>query len=122
VLNKRIWYSFIPSILWFLIIVVGSFMPSSNVPKVDVSDKWVHFVFYAIFSFLLYFPLKTYTINRTIVVSKWLLVLIVSTTIGILVEVIQHNFIEGRYGEGLDVLANTLGVITALIVVKTIKH
>lgn len=97
-------------------------MPSSNVPKVDVSDKWVHFVFYAIFSFLLYFPLKVYTINRTIVVSKWLLVLIVSTTIGILVEVIQHNFIEGRYGEGLDVLANTLGVITALIVVKTIKH
>lgn len=96
-------------------------MPSSTVPKVDVSDKWVHFVFYAIFSFLLYFPLKVDTINRTIVVSNWLLVFIVCTTIGVLVEVIQHHFIEGRYGEIKDVLANGLGILFALCIIEVLN-
>lgn len=97
-------------------------MPSSNVPKVDVSDKWIHFVFYAIFSFLLYIPLKAHTIKRMFVVSRWQFVLVVSTIIGVTVELIQHNFIDGRYGEGLDVLANTLGVVTALTVARALKY
>lgn len=121
-LKKRIWHSFVPSIIWLLIIAVGSFIPSSNVPKVDVPDKWVHFVFYAIFSFLFYIPVSTYTKRIKLNVQVWLIVLVVSTIIGLTVELVQHYFISGRCGEGLDILANTFGVISALIVSQSLKH
>ena len=121
-LNKRIWYSFIPSIVWLLIIVVGSFMPSSNLPKVDVSDKWIHFVFYAVFTFLLFIPVDANTKNAKTSVKGLGIVFLVSTLIGLTVELIQHYFIEGRCGEGLDMLANTLGVIVALVVAQSLKR
>lgn len=120
-LKKRIWNSFIPSIIWLLIIVGGSFMPSSNVPKVDVSDKWVHFVFYAIFSLLLFFATQSYTKYTNFIVKRWSFIICVISLVGGLIEIVQHYCIDGRQGEFMDVVANMCGATSALFVLEIVK-
>ena len=39
-LKHKFWYSLIPSIIWAIVIAVGSFIPSSTIPSVVVFDKW----------------------------------------------------------------------------------
>jgi len=122
VLKRSIWYSFAPSVVWFLIIVVGSLLPSPKVPDIDVSDKWIHFVFYAIFGFLLFLSTLTYTKSANSCVARWRLVLIIGTLAGFGIELIQHYLIYGRQGELLDVLANTLGLLVALSIAELLKN
>jgi len=122
VLKRSIWYSFVPSVLWFLIIVVGSLLPSSKVSDIDVPDKWIHFVFYAIFAFLLFLSSLGHTKRINTLVKRWSLVLIVGTLVGISIELIQHGLISGRQGECLDVLANTLGLLLALSIAELLKN
>jgi VanZ family protein len=122
VLKKSIWYSFAPSALWFLIIVVGSLLPSSKVPDIDVSDKWIHFVFYAIFAFLLFLSALGYTKRINSRVARWRVVLIIGTVVGLGIELIQHDLIYGRQGEWTDVLANTIGLLGALFIAELLKN
>jgi len=121
VLKRSIWYSSVPSVLWFLIIVIGSLLPSSKVPSIDVSDKWIHFVFYAIFSFLLFLSTHTYTKSLNSHVKRWSLVLIIGTVVGLSIELIQYSLISGRHGEWMDVLVNTLGLLGGLFVAELLK-
>lgn len=120
-LKRSIWHSFLPSVIWFLIIVVGSLLPSLKVPDIDVSDKWMHFVFYAIFSFLLFLSTQGHTKRADSRVERWRFVFIVGTLVGLGIELIQHVLISGRQGEWLDVLANILGVFTALFISELLK-
>ena len=121
-LKRSIWYSFVPSVLWFLIIAVGSFLPSSKVPDVNVSDKWIHFVFYAIFGFLLFLSAQGHTKRISSRVAIWRFVLIIGTVVGLCIELIQHYLISGRQGEWLDVLANTLGLLGVLFIAELLKN
>ncbi len=121
-LKRSIWYSFVPSVLWLLIIAVASLLPSSKVPDIDVSDKWIHFVFYAIFAFLLFLSTLGYTKSTNSRVARWRFVLITGTVTGFCIELIQHYLILGRQGEWLDVLANTLGLLVALSIADLLKN
>tara|TARA_B110000467_G_C17919616_1_gene264180 strand:+ start:106 stop:486 length:381 start_codon:yes stop_codon:yes gene_type:complete len=121
VLNNKLWYSPIPSIIWVVVIAVGSFLPSSTIPTVVVSDKWIHFVFYAIFSFLLFLSSLSNTNRSKSVVSRWTYVFIVGVIVGVFVEIIQHSIISGRHGEWMDIFANCLGLFFALIISEIIK-
>ena len=120
-LNNKLWYSPIPSIIWVVVIAVGSFLPSSTIPTVVVSDKWIHFVFYAIFSFLLFLSSLSNTNRSKSVVSRWTYVFIVGVIVGVFVEIIQHSIISGRHGEWMDIFANCLGLFFALIISEIIK-
>jgi VanZ family protein len=113
---KKVWTSFVPALIWLLFIIVGSFMPSSNVPKIAVSDKGIHFIFYAIFAFLLYFPLRVNTKRSFTLVNTSIIVLLVGFTLGAVVELIQHYFIVGRFGEYLDIVANTIGLLVGVLI------
>lgn len=97
-------------------------MSTSNVPKIAVSDKGIHFIFYAIFAFLLYFPLRVNTKRSFTFVTTSLLVLLVGFTLGAVVELIQHYFIIGRFGEYLDILANTIGLLVGLLISEIYKR
>jgi VanZ family protein len=121
VLNKKFWYSPIPSIIWVFVIAVGSFIPSSTIPSLVVSDKWIHFVFYAIFSFLLFLSSLSNTNKSHTVLSRWTYVFIIGVIVGVLVEIIQHSFISGRHGEWMDIAANSSGLVFALIISEIIK-
>jgi VanZ family protein len=119
---KKVWFSFVPALIWLLFIVVGSFMSTSNVPKIAVSDKGIHFIFYAIFAFLLYFPLRVNTKRSFTFVTTSLLVLLVGFTLGAVVELIQHYFIIGRFGEYLDIVASTIGLLVGLLISEIYKR
>jgi len=113
---KKISNSFVPVLIWALIIVVGSILSSSKVPSIAVSDKGIHFVFYAIFAFLLYFPVyRTKKIAFSFLGSAVIVVLI-GFTFGALIELVQDRYIVGRFGEWLDLVANSLGLLVGALV------
>ena len=97
-------------------------MSTSNVPKIAVSDKGIHFIFYAIFAFLLYFPLRVNTKRSFTFVTTSVLVLLVGLTLVAVVELIQHYFIIGRFGEYLDIVANTIGLLVGLLISEIYKR
>jgi len=113
---KKTSNSFVPVLIWALIIVVGSLLSSSKVPSIAVSDKGIHFVFYAIFAFLLYFPVyRTKKIAFSFLGSAVIVVLI-GFTFGALIELVQDRYIVGRFGEWLDLVANSLGLLVGALV------
>ena len=91
-------------------------MSSSNIPQIAISDKGIHFIFYAIFAILLYFPLRLNTTRAYTFVTISILVLLVGFALGAVVELIQHYFIVGRFGEYLDIVANTIGLLIGLLI------
>jgi len=121
VLNHKFWYSLIPSVIWALLIAVGSFIPSSTIPTVVVSDKWIHFLFYAIFSFLLFLSSLSNTKTNTYLVNRWTYVFVIGAIFGGVVEIIQDSIISGRQGEWMDIVANCLGLFFGLILSEIIK-
>lgn len=121
-LNHKFWYSLIPSIIWAIVIAVGSFIPSTTIPSVVVSDKWIHFVFYAIFSFLLFLSSLSNTKRSTYRVNRRAYVFLTGAIFGGFVEIIQHLIIRGRQGEWMDILANCLGMFFGLILSEILKR
>tara|TARA_B000000565_G_scaffold62258_1_gene41322 strand:- start:186 stop:566 length:381 start_codon:yes stop_codon:yes gene_type:complete len=121
VFKSSFWSSFYPSFIWFLIILVGSILPSSNVKQIEVSDKLLHFVFYAIFSFFLFLLSHKVTLCLDTVIKKWTFVFTVGTIVGLSIEFIQFTLIPSRSGEWLDVLANSAGLIIMLSSIYLLK-
>ena len=116
------WSSFYPSLIWFLIILLGSILPSSNVKEIEVSDKLIHFVFYAIFSFFLFFLSHNETLGLDTLIKKWTFVFTIGTLVGLSIEFIQYTLISSRSGEWIDVLANSIGLITMLSSIYLLKR
>ena len=113
---KKISNSFVPVLIWALIIVVGSILSSSKVPSIAVSDKGIHFVFYAIFAFLLYFPVYRFKKIAFSFLGSAVIVVLIGFTFGALIELVQDRYIVGRFGEWLDLVANSLGLLVGALV------
>tara|TARA_B100000287_G_scaffold88874_1_gene81304 strand:+ start:1558 stop:1938 length:381 start_codon:yes stop_codon:yes gene_type:complete len=114
VFKSSLWFSIYPSLIWFLIIFVGSILPSSNIQDIEVSDKLIHFVFYAVFSFFLFLFSHNVNFGLDTLIKKWTFVLSIGTLLGFIIEWIQYVLIPSRSGEWLDILANTIGSIAVL--------
>ena len=112
--KSRLWFSFYPSLIWVLIILVGSLLPSSNVQDIEISDKLVHFVFYAVFSFFLFLLSHNVVLGTDTLIKKWIFVFTIGTLVGLSIECVQYTLIPSRSGEWLDILANSIGLITTL--------
>ena len=120
--KSNLWSSIYPSLIWFLIILLGSILPSSNVKEIEVSDKLIHFVFYAIFSFFLFFLSHNLTLGLDTLIKKWTFVFTIGTMVGLSIEFIQYTLIPSRSGEWIDVLANSIGLITMLSSIYLLKR
>lgn len=112
--KSSLWFSFYPSLIWVLIILVGSLLPSSNVQDIEISDKLVHFVFYAVFSFFLFLLSHNVILGLDTLIKKWIFVFTIGTLVGLSIECVQYTLIPSRSGEWLDILANSIGLITTL--------
>ena len=119
--KSSLWFSIYPSLIWFLIIFVGSILPSSNVQDIKISDKLIHFVFYAIFSFFLFLFSHNVNFGLDTLIKKWTFVLSVGTLLGFIIEWIQYILIPSRSGELMDIFANSLGLITPLAILCLLK-
>ena len=119
--KSSFWFSFYPSLIWFLIILVGSLFPSSSFKEIAISDKLIHFVFYSIFSFFLFLMFHNTKFGLDTFFKKWAYVFIIITIVGLSIEFIQYTIIPSRSGEWLDVLSNSSGLITMLSLTYILK-
>ena len=104
------------AILWTLFIAYLCLANFESLPKVGISgaDKYVHVTLYFVFTTLWSWHLKT---RNPIVFSPLIKVVIVSIIYGSLIEMAQGVFTTTRKADILDVLANTLGSILAMVVI-----
>lgn len=112
-----------PKVLFFLalsftlFITVGSLVSTSSIPKLKfaVSDKLIHAVSYFILMFLWSLFLVSQNKKRNF---KFLIAItaIFAFIYGIIIEVLQGTLVETRTADIFDVLANSLGIVTAVLV------
>ncbi len=102
---------------WTLLIFILCLIPGNDLPKVNVPfiDKWAHVVLFAGFSFLWLCAEPTRKLLRLLVL------LATSIFIGWLVEYIQGNYVQGRYQDDMDTLADAVGGLVGIIIFVVIS-
>jgi VanZ family protein len=87
-------------------VVIGSLLPSSDLPSVKVNDKVEHFVAYAV--------LSAGAVQLFARRLSWGFVCLLLVLMGIGLEVLQAQMGLGRMLDRNDALANTIGVLIGL--------
>jgi VanZ family protein len=106
---------------WTVLIAFLCLVSFSNLPSFGVSgiDKYVHFTFHFVLTFLwgFYISIK----QNKIEINKILVIVAISLFFGILIEFLQETFTKTRHADIKDVLANFSGATIALILFILIK-
>jgi VanZ family protein len=89
-----------------------SLAPSDELPKVNIWDKVEHAVAYTILA----------GVGAALFPNRLLAVLAVCFGYGVLIEMAQGSMGFGRQCDWHDVLANTLGALTALAVAAALRR
>ncbi|MBR9846205.1 MAG: hypothetical protein GYB35_08920 [Algicola sp.] len=99
-------------IIYVVALTSGSLGNVSSIPKLGSSfdDKIYHFLAYAILTVLLYSYLTLLSVKHKIVLSASIAVIY-----GIIIEGLQSVLTDFRTPDYLDVLANTIGVVFATV-------
>ena len=117
--------SFLPAIVWAMLIFVVSSIPNLSTPPMGISfsDKVMHFGEYAILGFLT-------AMGFSKIVKKDRMVFLLSALCagfyGVFDELHQY-FVPGRYLEFWDIMANIFGAIVAgllyvIVIRRKINH
>ncbi len=109
------------TIMWALIILIVSVLPSEKYPQIDIIniDKIIHFLVYAVLSFLV---LKSFQLNfeMTFPREDVLFTLILCIGYGILLELVQL-VIPGRNFSLIDMAFNAAGAVFGVLILKGTK-
>jgi len=89
-------------------------VPTFQIPHLD---KIVHFIFYFVGAVLGLLSLGSHTKNPP-AINKVVLMVLFVILFGIIIEVFQKAFTTMRSGDVLDALANTIGALIGVLVVK----
>jgi VanZ family protein len=107
---------------WTLLIAFLCLISFNDIPDIEVksADKFVHAIFYFVLVMLwgIYSMLKLDEIR----VPKIILLVIGAVLYGILLEVLQGTLTATRHADAIDVLANSIGALLALMVFLFIKR
>jgi len=110
--TKRVYLTYLPILIWTLIILKLSTGPGVQIPftwdDIVGIDKLGHLFFYLVHTILLYWTFEKQSIFKTRKQRTWWSFLL-STTLGILLEIVQFSFYPNRYFEILDIIANIIG-------------
>ena len=107
------WRYLLPGMCWLVLIALLSLTPGNEIPSHVFSliafDKLMHWFFYGMLTHLWLVGLKKQYRYKQL--KKYALYYVVPAAIlfGISIELIQGAYIEGRYFEGWDILANMIG-------------
>ncbi|MEC8604280.1 MAG: VanZ family protein [Bacteroidota bacterium] len=107
--------------LWSLFILLVCFVPSNGIPKFSIFkhlhlDKWIHFFLFFIQSTLFLLIRK----NNGLIkfrkhTNKILFIFFYCLILGLLIELVQHYFIQSRFGDAGDFISNLLGVLMTFV-------
>ena len=112
------------ALLWALVILLLSITPGPNLPPVNLweFDKFAHVGVYALLTFLLSAAHRAQFSSpksRSIAGSGiWFVIALY----GLLIELVQGNFIPGRYFDVLDILANIIGSSLGILAYIILMH
>jgi VanZ family protein len=105
------------ALIWTCSILFLCLASFSNLPDVGVknADKYVHFTFHFVFVNLwfLYFNYK----NQKNSIKLAIFIFISSIIFGVLIELAQRVFTTTRKGDFLDILSNSSGAFSALLLI-----
>ncbi|MGC6468603.1 MAG: VanZ family protein [Chitinophagales bacterium] len=103
--------------LWIVVLTYLSLKPSStSLPLFPHADKVVHFVFYGVLCLLSFSAYGKKTKGRQLVYLA-----LACFFYGIFLEIMQRFATKSRFFEGLDIVANGIGVFSASIVYSMFK-
>jgi VanZ family protein len=111
--------SFIPGIIWTMIIFVLLVMPGSDIPSNDFFeliyfDKWVHIGLFSILTILWIYPFLG-SISRS--AGVFVIISLSSITYGVVMEFIQKYFATNRSFDLTDILADSIGTCLGLVLI-----
>lgn len=113
---------YFPTILVCTLVLILSVINTGVLPKTDVpsADKIVHTIMYFAITMILMLNQTSY-LQKQITKQQLYFALLFSVSFGTIMEVIQH-FLPWRSGSIYDFIANTLGVIIAIILFRIINY
>lgn len=113
ILNIALLYSIVLLVFSLVKISTGNVVPVKN------SDKVFHFVAHFLLAIFWFF---SFNVKLGIKKSKsFLFAFLFSLIFGIIVETLQHYFTTTREADIKDVIANIMGALLGLLVVKIIR-
>ena len=117
-LNK---YPFLPAILFFIFITVllclpGSEFPTGRLFSIPQLDKAIHIIFFTTLCLLFSFPIKKSVPNVAKIKQWFWIISLTGISYGIAIEFIQENWIPNRSFELLDIVADSVGCLLALLI------
>jgi VanZ family protein len=95
-------------------------MPPLSVWELFSFDSFAHAFLFAILCYLMIVGLKKQFTYLKVKHYAIRVSLFISTLFGILIELMQHFFVQGRHGDIIDALSNTIGCLLGILLFKWI--
>lgn len=117
---KNYWKSILATLI-ILVLSFARFSEIKDIPKVDYLDKIIHFLMYSVLTFVVMLDNFHDVQNRN---KRWLFLLLClffPFMLGIVTEVLQPLFLNGRYSDVYDSLSNAIGVLAGWGIFTLIK-
>lgn len=117
-LNK---YPFLPAIVFFSLITFlfclpGNKFPTGHLFSIPNLDKAFHISFFITLCLLFSFPLKKRFASIAKIKQWFFIICLLGISYGIAIEFIQKNWIPNRSFELLDIVADSVGCLLALLI------
>ncbi len=112
--RKKILLIYIPLAVYWTLLLVGTSLPADSVPGFGIGDKLLHFFAYFVLTVLLSLTLLMQNKYHFLKEKYILFSIIIASVYGLLDE-IHQSYIPGRSNDILDWIADTLGAITAVL-------
>jgi len=109
---------YLPAFTWAIIILYlsATAVPQFKIDFIFSPDKINHFAAYGLLSILMVWGIwKTQKVFKRKVL---LIILTISSIYGILMEIMQYLFFPNRYFDYGDMIANILGSILGIIIIR----
>ena len=115
--KNKIYLIYLPLGLYWIALFIATSIPTEYIPAVGVSDKLNHFFAYLVLSVLLYL---TFIFQEKVPLLQEfpaVFTLLIGSVYGI-VDELHQMLIPGRHAEVLDWIADFVGVIAGVLIVK----
>jgi len=117
--SNKVYLVYLPLAIYWIILFIATSIPSEYAPSIGIGDKFSHFFAYLGLCVLMYF---TFAFQKKYLILKkypGFMSIIIASLYGIFDE-LHQMLIPGRSGELLDWIADFVGVIIGILIVKII--
>jgi VanZ family protein len=124
---RKFWDNHWKSIIWAAFILVLCSIPGNQINKVkfiDIPhlDKFVHFLFYFVFTLLLISENNKQRQYHKVTVDAILIAATISLSYGAFIEILQKVLIINRGADIMDMVANTFGFLGAVLSYRQVNR